>query len=349
MMHVGSFFSIRAILPPRPPLLDQIQLFFFKKEAVEGRHYARDGRPAHYAKLFFSRKLFANFSRFSRRLIAHMRATASRILLLLLVVLVVAEEKSEPTARKKPGARSKRSQSRESAEQLVDSAFALHQAGNLLEAVQQYRQAIRALRSDGGSPAKTAHFMSLCAHNLAYLSAHELNDLSEARIWYAEATRVRPDYFEAYHNLGSALQDHGLFSEALDQFKLEHSLRPDMATPLIAMAACSHRLGDVDSAGTQASRAAALDPSSTSAFNGAGWFLHLAGRSRMSEEILKRGIRLHPTNAAMYFHRGKALSDLADTKGAIKMLKAAVQLEPTNSEAHLLLGMAYFTVGDSSM
>ena len=279
-----------------------------------------------------------------------MRAIASRLLLLLLLLLV-AVEKSEPKARKKPGARSERSRSRESAEQLVESAFALHQTGNFLEAVHQYRKAIRALRSssDGGSAAKTAHFLSLCAHNLAYLSAHELHDLSEARIWYAEATRVRPDYFEAYHNLGSALQDHGLFAEALDQFKLEHSLRPNLAAPLIAMAACSHRLGDVDSAGTQASRAAALDPSSTSAFNGAGWFLHLAGRSRMSEEILKRGIRLHPNNAAMYFHRGKALSDLADTKGAIKMLKAAVQLEPTNSEAHLLLGMAYFTVGDSSM
>ena len=96
-----------------------------------------------------------------------MRAIASRLLLLLLLLLV-AVEKSEPKARKKPGARSERSRSRESAEQLVESAFALHQTGNFLEAVHQYRKAIRALRSssDGGSAAKTAHFLSLCAHNL---------------------------------------------------------------------------------------------------------------------------------------------------------------------------------------
>ena len=253
------------------------------------------------------------------------RRRAARLLLLLLLLLLAAQT-CEPRARKARKARGSRraggAEQEQAAEpgdvyaaRLVDAAFKAHQAGSFRDAVQQYRRAILALRSSsGGRPAETAHTLSLCAHNLAYLSAHELNDLGEARVYYAEATRVRPDYFEAYHNLGSALQDHGLFAEALGQFAAEQRLRPDLPAPYLASASCYHKLGDVESAAAQASRAAELDPSSTSAFNGAGWFLHLAGRSRMAEQILKRGIRLHPTNAAMHFHRGKVCLSARPTR-----------------------------------
>jgi tetratricopeptide (TPR) repeat protein len=233
---------------------------------------------------------------------------------------------------------------------LIDAAFALHKAGRFPEAGAAYRRAIAALElaDAGGGGSSQAHALSLCLHNLAYLSAHELGDLDEARRRYAQATRVRPDYFEAYHNLGQALLDRSLFSEAIEMFAAEASIRPDLAAPRLAMASCYQQLGSVDAAGEQALHATALDPSSTAAFNGAGWFLHLAGRSRDADAVLKRGIRLHPANAAMHFHRGKALSDLGNAQLAAKVLKRSVKLDPSNSEAFLLLGMAYFTRGDLS-
>ena len=115
-----------------------------------------------------------------------------------------------------------------------------------------------------------------------------------------------------FHNLGQSLKDAGKYSEAIDAFRREQHLRPDLSAPLLAIAQCFHELGDVDSAAGEAIAASELDPSSTSAWNGAGWFLHLAGKSSAARDMLKRGLRLHPGNAAMYMHLGKALSDLGE-------------------------------------
>lgn len=45
---------------------------------------------------------------------------------------------------------------------------------------------------------------------------------------------MRPDYFEAYHNLGQALESSGHLSEAIDQYNIEARLRPELAAPLLA-------------------------------------------------------------------------------------------------------------------
>jgi tetratricopeptide (TPR) repeat protein len=276
------------------------------------------------------------------------RAMRARLLsigvLLPLLLLLLGAQPSEPKRKRDHAQRGAADTKKGAPGALVDAAFELHKAGRFVESRAAYRRAISALRRAGAG--ENAQLLSLCLHNLAYICAHELNDLGEARKQFAEATMVRPTYFEAYHNLGQALQAGGLLADAIEQFQVEASIRPDLAPPLLAMASCYKELGDVEAAAAQALRATALDPSSTSAFNGAGWFLHLAGRSRDADALLKKGIRLHPSDAAMHFHRGKALSDLGNARLAAKVLKAAVRLDPSNPEAHLLLGMAYFEMGD---
>ena len=205
--------------------------------------------------------------------------------------------------------RGKRAPATKDAESEIEQAFRLHQAGHFSEAAAQYRHAIAALRQR--SPADV-HRLALCAHNLGFISDRHLHQPDQAKHWFQEAVRMRPDYFEAFHNLGQSLKDAGKYSEAIDAFRREQHLRPDLSAPLLAIAQCFHELGDIDSAAGEAIAASELDPSSTSAWNGAGWFLHLAGKSSAARDMLKRGLRLHPGNAAMYMHLGKALSDLGE-------------------------------------
>ena len=53
--------------------------------------------------------------------------------------------------------------------------------------------------------------------------------LEEAIAHYAEAIRLKPDFAEAYCNLGNALNSAGRPSEAIPQFEQAVRLRPDNA------------------------------------------------------------------------------------------------------------------------
>ena len=205
--------------------------------------------------------------------------------------------------------RGKRAPVTKDAESEIEQAFRLHQAGHFSEAAAQYRHAIAALRQR--SPADV-QMLALCAHNLGFISDRHLHQPDQAKHWFQEAVRMRPDYFEAFHNLGQSLKDAGKYSEAIDAFRREQHLRPDLSAPLLAIAQCFHELGDIDSAAGEAIAASELDPSSTSAWNGAVWFLNLAGRSSAARDMLKSRLRLHPGNAAMYMHLGEALCDLGE-------------------------------------
>ncbi|EKX35090.1 hypothetical protein GUITHDRAFT_166087 [Guillardia theta CCMP2712] len=132
--------------------------------------------------------------------------------------------------------------------------------------------------------------------------------------FFLEATRISPKYFEAYHNLGQVLQDMQRYQEAITYFKIEAKIRPDISAPLLAVASCYNHLNEREKAAKFAVKATKLDPTNTAAWNGAGWFLHLAGRSRDSERVLKKGIRLHPSLRLIRF---EAFSDPLQRKGFV--------------------------------
>jgi len=259
-----------------------------------------------------------------------------RVLRKLLVVLLLALT----SAKKK----------RHSTRNALKEAFDLHQTQRYAEAETAYKQAIEVFRNkvnDGDSSVLEPY--SIACHNLAHISHHNLHKSEAAREFFLEATRISPKYFEAYHNLGQVLQDMQRYQEAITYFKIEAKIRPDISAPLLAVASCYNHLNEREKAAKFAVKATKLDPTNTAAWNGAGWFLHLAGRSRDSERVLKKGIRLHPNNAHMYLHRGKALSDLHDWDAAASMLLKSIKLENNNPESKLLLGMVYFSSADSGI
>ena len=53
--------------------------------------------------------------------------------------------------------------------------------------------------------------------------------LEEAIEAYKKALSIKPDYAEAYNNMGNAFQDQGKLNEAIDAYKKALSIKPDYA------------------------------------------------------------------------------------------------------------------------
>src|SRR5262249_40916474 len=110
--------------------------------------------------------------------------------------------------------------------ELLASALQQHQAGNLQQAEQLYRQILQ------------VDFYQMEARDLPdYATAHNNlgavlqgnRRLGEAEACSREAVRLRPDYAAAHYNLGNILRDQGRLGEAEACFREANRLQPDYA------------------------------------------------------------------------------------------------------------------------
>jgi protein O-GlcNAc transferase len=135
--------------------------------------------------------------------------------------------------------------------QALDLALKQHQAGNLREAEQRYRQILQVQPRHFDA----LHMLGVIAHqvgryelavkyirtalqecpNVAQaffnmgLALHKQGKLDEAVFNYRQAVRLKPDYAVACNNLGTALKVQGKLDEAITHYQQAVRLEPDHA------------------------------------------------------------------------------------------------------------------------
>lgn len=89
---------------------------------------------------------------------------------------------------------------------------------------------------------------------------HEAGDAAEAAAAYAQATRLKPDFFQAWNNLGLALEDMNLRNEAGNAYRQALAVRPDYPAALRNLGRLCSASGDVETARTCYRRLSELEP-----------------------------------------------------------------------------------------
>ena len=65
--------------------------------------------------------------------------------------------------------------------------------------------------------------------------------LEEAIEAYNKALSIKPDYADAYNNMGNALKEQGKLEEAIEAYNKAISIKPDYAEAHYNMGNCSER------------------------------------------------------------------------------------------------------------
>jgi predicted O-linked N-acetylglucosamine transferase (SPINDLY family) len=89
---------------------------------------------------------------------------------------------------------------------------------------------------------------------------HEANDAVGAAAAYAQATRLKPDFFQAWNNLGLALEDVNRTDEAVRAFRQALAVRPDYPAALKNLGRLLAVAGDVEAARVCYRRLGELEP-----------------------------------------------------------------------------------------
>jgi len=129
--------------------------------------------------------------------------------------------------------------------------------------------------------------LDLFTQALALQRAGQIDDCIEK---YNALISLRPDFVEAYNNLGAALKDKRLFDDELKQYQKALSINPKYADAHNNLGNALNRIGKIDQALQHYEKAYALDPrSSTCANNLLAAFICL-GRNDEALSLIQKAV-----------------------------------------------------------
>jgi tetratricopeptide (TPR) repeat protein/SAM-dependent methyltransferase len=241
-----------------------------------------------------------------------------------------------------------------------------HQAGQLLEAENLYRQVLASDRKHFGS----LHHLGIialqrgqpqaaidvigraiavndrvadCHYNMAF-ALQALGRSNEAVDHYRQATRLKPDYVEAHTNLGNVLKDIGRYGDAAASYERVIGLKPS-AEAHYNLANVLAPLDRLDEAAIHYQRALVLKPDLVGAHNNLANALVRQGRSDEAVIHFQRALDLDPKLVEAHVNLGAIFLEQGKLSTAAEQLKRALRINANFADAHTNLGNVLLAQG----
>lgn len=247
------------------------------------------------------------------------------------------------------------------------TALKLHQSGQLDQAEQLYR---RILQTSPGC-ADAWHLLGLIAHQrgqhaeaIAVFDQAIRLDASNALFHYhraialrtltrfddalasaLEATRLRPDWAEAFVNLGFVRTGQGKQEEAIAAYQQALRLHPQHAEAHFNLGVAYFALAKNAEAAVAFQNAIRYKPNLPDAHFNLGLALYACGRLAEAVDALHQAIRLRPNWPEAHFNLGFVLSAANQAESALVPFVEALRLKPDYVDAHFNLGIALRKLG----
>jgi protein O-mannosyl-transferase len=160
----------------------------------------------------------------------------------------------------------------------------------------------------------------------------------EAIAQYAEAVRLRPDYFKAQNNLGDALLSVGRAPEAVPHLEEALRIKPDLAEAQNSLGNALGALGRTQDAIAHYEEALRLRPGYVEAHNDLGVALEkVPVRANDAVTQFEEALRLNPEFYQAEFNLGTILKTMGKPAEAIEHYEAASRLKPDDPTIHFYL------------
>jgi protein O-GlcNAc transferase len=157
---------------------------------------------------------------------------------------------------------------------------------------------------------------------------YEQGRMDEAIAAYRDAVRLKPDYSEAFNNLGAALQAHGMMDEALAAYRKAVELQPDYAMAWSNLGSCLQLRGILDDAVAAYRKAIRLNPGYALAHYNLGNALRALRRPSESIDAFRTAVQLRPDFEEAYSNLGAVLHEQGRLEEALAAYREALRLKP---------------------
>ena len=210
--------------------------------------------------------------------------------------------------------------------QLLQQAWATHQAGHIQEAESQY---LAILQKYPNYP-EAIHLLGIVAR--------QINRFDIAIVRFEQTLAIKPNFAEAHNNLGDALQIIGKTEGAINHFKQAITLKPDFAEAHYNLGNCLLKLEQTEEAINHFKQAITLKPDFAEAHNNLGNGLLKLEQTEEAINHFKQAITLKPDFAEAHNNLGNGFQKQEHLEDACIFYKQAITLKPDFVEAYYNLG-----------
>lgn len=168
----------------------------------------------------------------------------------------------------------------------------------------------------------------------------------DAETLWRETSKVNPDSFMVYNNLGQELAKRGLIDEAIVHFERARELKSDHAPIYNNLGLAALHKGDYASAEANYAQALRVDPKNVRANANMGDLRLRQRRPQDAIPFLTAAIEIGGPNAVLYDSIGLALVMSGRVDDAKRAFIKAIELNPDFAEAHLHLATTLAQSGD---
>lgn len=244
----------------------------------------------------------------------------------------------------------------------LNRALQHHQAGQVTEAEQLYRQiltqqpdTVDALNFLGALLHQQGRFEEALscfervlaqqpnipdAHNSVAIALRGQGRLAEAIVHYRQALELKPDHPEVLNNLANALRESGQLEDAIAAYERSLQLKPNYPEAHNNLGAALKDLGRLKEAIPHYREAMLLKPNYPEAHHNLGVALQRQGQFDEAIEYYRQAIALKPNFPEVYNSWGHALQQQEKYDEAVAQHQRAIDLKPDFAEAHHSLANA---------
>ncbi|MDA8689312.1 tetratricopeptide repeat protein, partial [Rhodobacteraceae bacterium] len=220
-----------------------------------------------------------------------------------------------------------------------------HKGGNQIptqniinELISTYKEGQLALVVDQGLSLTEQYPNAFIIWNIVGAAAARIGNLDLAINAFQKVINIKPDYAEAYNNLGNPLTGQGKLDEAIAYYQKALSLKPDYSEAYNNMGIALHYQGKFIEAISSYQKALSLKPNYSEAYYNIG--NAYKGQGRLDEAIAsyQKALSLKPDHAEVSYNMGKVFQDQDKLSEAISSYQKALSLKPDHAEAYNNMG-----------
>ena len=169
-------------------------------------------------------------------------------------------------------------------------------------------------------------------------SAAEIGMADQAIIALKKVISIKPDYADAYDNIGVVFQSQGKLVDAINNYKKSILLNSSNANPYYNMANILKDQDKLDEAIEAYKKSIELKPDHYKAYANMATTLQKQGKLEEAIEAYKNSISLMPNYGETYSNMGNALQQLGKLDEAIDAHKKSILLNPNYALAYNNMG-----------
>jgi tetratricopeptide (TPR) repeat protein len=150
---------------------------------------------------------------------------------------------------------------------------------------------------------------------------------------YSKALAIKPDYAEAYYNMGNALKAQGKLEEAIEAYSKALAIKPDYAEAYSNMGVTLQDQGKLEAAIEAYNKALAIKPDHAEACNNMGNTLKDQDELEKAIDSYNKALAIKPDYVEVWNNMGNALKEQGKLEEAIEAYNKALAIKPDFSDA----------------